>query len=129
MCNPVIEEIVEMLRGHFPEASVLFAPDESGGGSVIVEPVDLGAAYVPRSTWFGAQLTSALPFADVYPLFMGGEVARSDGRQHLAPITSGHTFAGRGALQVSRRTSSLQATAEAAALKFVKVLHHVRELS
>jgi hypothetical protein len=129
MCSPVIEEIVALLRGHFPKASVAFTADGNGGGSVIIEPVDLGTGYVPSSTWLAAQLTSALPFADVYPLFIGGDVTRSDGRQHLAPITSGHTFAGRPALQVSRRTNSLQATAEASALKFLKVLHHIRGLT
>ncbi|KVK86427.1 hypothetical protein WJ47_05900 [Burkholderia ubonensis] len=129
MGNPVIEQILALLRVHFPQANVAFTPDGCGGGTVIVEPVDLGAQYVPSLTWMGAQLTSGLPFADIYPVFIGGDVVRADAQPHPAPITGPHTFGGRAALQVSRRTNSLQATAEAAALKFVKVLHHVKELA
>lgn len=122
-----IEEILEILRLDFPDSNVTYASDGSGGGAAIVDPVDLGPQYTPRESWIGAQLTPALPFADIYPVFIDGAIARSDGKEHRAPISKGHSFAGRSAIQVSLRTNNLMATVEAAASKFTKALHFIRE--
>ena len=127
--GPTIEQILAQLREDFPGTTVTFTPDGSGGGTAVVEPVELGRRYLPNQSWLGAQLTVGLPFADVYPFYIGGEVRRADGRPHQTPISQANTFAGRPALQVSRRTNNLVATSEAAALKFTKVLHFIREVA
>lgn len=129
MTSPAVAEVMERLRAEFADATVTFFPDGSGGGNVIVEPVELGPRYRPSRSWLGAHLSNALPYADVYPLFVGAEVAKTDGTAHQTPVTSGHQFAGRAALQISKRANNLTASAEAAALKFVKVLHYFRELA
>lgn len=122
-----IEEVLQTLRDDFPDSTVTYTPDGSGGGAAVVHPVDLGPQYTPRESWIGAQLTPALPFADIYPVFIDGAVKRVDGKAHQVPISTGHSFAGRSAIQVSLRTNNLMATVEAAASKFTKALHFVRE--
>lgn len=129
MCSTTIEQVLIRIREEFPGATTTFTPDGTGGGSVVIEPVDIGTRYAPTATWFGAHLSHALPFADVYPLFIGSNVVRKDGAAHQAPITVGHTFANRPALQVSKRTNNLLATPEGAALKFTKVLHYIKEVA
>lgn len=125
-----VKQVVALLREEFPGATVTFIADDSGGGDVIIESVDLGPGYTPRVTWLGGRLNPALPFADVYPLFIAANVMRTDGKQHpQPPISGGVTFAGRQALQISRRTNNLMATVEAAAAKFTKVLSFTVELA
>lgn len=122
-----IEGVLQTLRDDFPGSTVTYAPDGSGGGAAIVNSVDLGPQYTPSESWIGAQLTPALPFADIYPVFIDGAVTRVDGKPHQVPISTGQAFAGRSAIQVSLRTNNLMATVEAAASKFTKALHFVRE--
>ena len=122
-----IEDVLQILREDFPDSTVTYTPDGSGGGAAIVDPVDLGPQYTPCESWIGAQLTPALPFADIYPVFIDGAITRVDGREHQTPISKGHSFAGRSAIQVSLRTNNLMATVEAAASKFTKALHFIRE--
>jgi hypothetical protein len=129
MTSPAVEQVLSMLRKEFEGATVTFNPDAGGGGTVFIEPVELGPRYSPLTSWLGATLSSALPFADVYPLFVGGNVVRTDGRSHPTPVSGGHSFAGRPALQISRRSNNLDTSPDAAALKFTKVLHFFRELS
>ncbi len=128
MTSPAVEQVLSMLRKEFEGATVTFNPD-AGGGTVFIEPVELGPRYSPSTSWLGATLSSALPFADVYPLFVGGNVVRTDGRPHPTPVSGGHSFAERPALQISRRSNNLDTSPDAAALKFTKVLHFFRELS
>lgn len=125
--STTVDQVLQTLREDFPGSKVTFTPDGSGGGAAIVECVDLGPQYSPQQTWLGAQLTTALPYADIYPLFIGNDVKRADGREYQAPISKGHVFAGRPAIQVSLRTNNLMATTEAAASKFTKALHFIRE--
>lgn len=127
MMNPAVEEVLAHLRTDFPDANVHFVPDGGGGGRVIIESVDLGQGYSPAKTWLGAHLPSTLPYADIYPLFIGAEVVKANSQPHNNPICAGHSFDGRPAIQISKRTNNLVATAEAAALKFTKVLHFIRE--
>jgi hypothetical protein len=128
--NQAVRQVIALLREEFPGAQVTFIPDGTGGGDAIIESVDLGPGYTPRLTWLGGRLNPALPFADIYPLFIAANVTRSDGRPHpQPPISNGVTFAGRAALQLSRRTNNLMATVEAAAAKFTKVLNFTMELA
>jgi hypothetical protein len=60
-------------------------------------------------------------YADVYPIFVRGDLAREDGAALGEAMTSA-TFQGRPAIQVSRRSNHLVATVDTAAIKFQKVL-------
>lgn len=129
MLTQVVEQVLDALREDFAGSDVAVTPDGSGGCTVVIEPVDLGPQYSPGVTWLGAHLSSALPFADVYPLFVGASVKKASGAPHGDPVAAVPSFAGRPALQVSRRTNNRMATVDAAAAKFLKVLHFLRELA
>lgn len=120
--TPGVEKAIEQLRQAFPDAQLTIEPDANGGAYAFVDPVDIGGKYQPRKTWIGAHLPPQLPYADVYPLFMAGEVARVDGRPFTAPITP-VAFQGRQALQISRRSNRHDPQLQTAATKFLKVVH------
>lgn len=126
--NSNVEQAVGALCTAFPDAAVTVEEDGAGGAYVQIEPVDLGPRFTPGHTWMGGHLPPQLPYADVYPLFIGAEVAHADGRAFSPPITPGHNFRGRAALQVSRRTNRLDPATQTAALKFQKVLHWLRNI-
>jgi hypothetical protein len=97
--------------------------DGSGGAYVIVDPVDPGAPYAQRETWFGFQITFQYPVADCYPHFVRPDLARADG----APLGEAMTvtrfgFDQRPALQVSRRSNRLNPAHDTALTKLWKVL-------
>lgn len=121
-----VERAVNGLREAFPQAELAVEDDGAGGAYVRIEPVELGPRFVPQRTWMGGHLPPQFPYADVYPLFIGSEVVRADGAAFSAPITAGHHFRGRPALQISRRTNRLDPAVQTAAMKFQKVLHWLR---
>lgn len=123
-----VEQALHALREAFPQAALAVEEDGAGGAYVLLEPVDLGAKFTPSSTWIGGHLPPQLPYADVYPLFIGAEVARKDRASFSAPITVGHKFRGRSALQISRRSNRLDPAVQTAAMKFQKVLHWLRSI-
>lgn len=130
MAHADVQKVVEILQREFAGSTVTFTNDGSGTGSgwVVIDPVDIGARYTDSQTWMGAHLNAILPFADIYPLYIGADVQQAGNAEHFPAITPGHTFLGRAALQVSKRTNhTLAPTVEAAALKFVKVLHYIKE--
>ena len=98
------------------------------GAYVLMEPVFLGARYEPESTWFGFQVPAQYPYADIYPVFMGAECRRKDGGGFRAPVTLGHTFQGRAAIQISRRSGVAQNGGQKATAKLLKVLDFLRTL-
>ena len=128
MTKPAVDEVLQHLREEFAGAEISFTPDSNGGGDVVIEGVALGDRLLPASTWIGANLSPQIPFSDVYPLFVGADVTRRDGRPLGGP-TSPVPFASRPAIQVSRRTNNLVATPHAAAMKFRKVLDFLQELA
>lgn len=127
--NANVEQAVRSLREAFPHAALAVEEDGAGGAYVRIEPVELGPRFVPRETWVGAHLPPQLPYADVYPIFIGSDVARADGVAFSAPITAGHSFRGAQALQISRRTNRLDPALQTPALKFQKVLHWLRNVT
>lgn len=118
-----VVEAIEGLKLAFPDAAIETHEDGAGGARVIVHPVTLGAGFAPQTTWMGGHITAQCPYADIYPIFIGSDVHRTSGRQFEAPVTAGHNFNGRPALQISRRTNRLEPTLQTAAIKFQKVLH------
>jgi hypothetical protein len=119
---PPVAEAVEQIRKAFPDAVVEVREDGSGGAYVLIESVTLGPKYTPQNAWMGGHIPPQFPYADIYPVFIGGEARFASGAPFVAPITPGHTFCGRSALQVSRKTNRLDPTLQTAACKFMKVL-------
>lgn len=123
---PEVERAVEAIRCSFEGATVTVEEDGAGGAYVFIEPVDLGARFSPSTTWVGGHLTAQTPYSDVYPVFMGANVAWANSRAFSAPVTAGHTFRGRAAIQVSRRANKRDPKFEPPVAKFNKVLHWLR---
>src|SRR5258708_7043669 len=117
--TPGVEQGIAGIRRSFPEAEIHVEEDGSGGAYVTVSPVEIGEKFRPNTTWIGGHLPAQLPYADVYPLFIGSDVTRVDGSAFSAPITAGHSFRGRGAIQISRRTNRLDPNSQTAAGKFL----------
>lgn len=127
MNQDVAEAIAELKRA-FPESVVDVVEDGSGGARVRVEPVDLGDRFEPRLTWMGGHLTPLYPNADIYPVFIGGDVRRRDGKPFEVPVTHDASFLDRPALQVSRMNNQLHLARQTALSKFVKILHFLETL-
>ncbi len=99
--------------------------DGEGGAYVIVENVQLGAAYAQDTTWVGFRITFQYPYADVYPHYVRGDLTRRDG-QPLGEAMSPTTFEDRPTVQISRRSNNLDPRRDTAALKLQKVLMWLR---
>jgi len=122
MKNEVSAAIKEV-QTQFEGASIASREDGQGGAFVVLEPVSLGARFEPSETWVGFHITAQYPYADIYPVFVGGDVVRVDGRPFQAPVTLNHNFEGRTALQVSRRNSSAQTGLQTAKTKILKIIN------
>ena len=121
-------DAIEELKRAFPSSAVGSREDGDGGAYVpSSRDVPIGCRYRPSSTWIGGHITALYPYADIYPLFIGGEVSRVDGVGFVPPITPSQ-FLDRPALQVSRRNNHTQHYPQTAVAKFVKVLHFLEKL-
>jgi len=117
-----VETAIEELRATFLGAEITISPDGTGGARVIVSPVPLSEIYRVSETWIGGHLVALLPYADVYPLFVRGDLQRVDGKPLGVGLGPGHVFEGRAAVQASRRSNKRDATIETVGMKFLKVL-------
>jgi hypothetical protein len=119
---------IEELKRQFGGSSLTVREDGQGGAYVLMEPVILGPKFRPASTWVGFQIPAQYPYADIYPVFIGAEVARADGAGFTAPVTPGHHFEGRPAIQVSRRNSAAQSGMQKVSAKILKILDFLERL-
>jgi len=117
-----VAQAIDELRRQFPDAVIDVKEDGQGGAHIVIDPVTLSAKFHPRATWLGAHIPALYPYADIYPVFIDHGIRRADGAQFVAPITPNATFAGRAALQISRRNPQAQQFAQTAVTKFLKVL-------
>jgi hypothetical protein len=120
---------IEELKRQFSSSEVQAAEDGQGGAYVFVEPVSLGTKFKPDRTWIGFQIPAQYPYADIYPVFIGSDVARVDGVAFNAPVTPGHNFQGRSAIQVSRRNGAAQSGLQKVTTKVLKVLDFLEHMS
>lgn len=120
---------IEELRRQFPDSSLVVREDGEGGAFVTIEPISLGARYKPETTWVGFHITPQYPYADIYPILIGAEVSRVDGVAFSAPVTTGHRFEGRAAIQVSRRNGAAQNGLQRATTKLLKVLDFMEKIA
>jgi hypothetical protein len=119
---------IEELKRQFGASTFTVREDGQGGAFVVMEPVTLGPKYRPEVTWVGFQIPAQYPYADIYPVFIGGNVVRTNGTPFAAPVTPGHHFEGRPAIQVSRRNSAAQSGLQKAGAKILKVLDFLEKL-
>ena len=126
--KPDVAKAVEELKQAFPSSVVTVSDDGEGGIYVVVEAVDLGNRFVPQETWMGGHIPALYPYADIYPVFIDAGVRRMDGNGFKAPVTNGHTFQGRPAIQISRRNNRIQNSPQTAVAKFLKVIDFMENL-
>ena len=126
--SDTVQAAIAEIEACFAPSPLIVEPDGQGGARVIIEQAELDAPYAQPITWIGAHLPAQLPYSDVYPLFVRGDLQRGDGSSLVAPITPGHTFMNRPAVQVSRRSNRVDLNTQSAAMKFQKVLHWMRSL-
>jgi len=115
-----VEAAVAAVRAHFAGKPVEVLPDGAGGATLIVDDIDLGDRYTPRTSWLGFHISAAYPHADIYPHYIA-RVARVDGQPHgqaVQPVD----WNGRVALQLSRRSPGWNPANDNAALKAEKVI-------
>ncbi|MEU7692553.1 hypothetical protein [Microbispora hainanensis] len=116
---------IDGIRTTVDPSPVTVREDAEGGAYVIVESIALSDAYEQSETWIGFHVTFQYPYADVYPHFVRGDLARRDG-QPLGEATSPSSFEGRVAIQLSRRSNRLNPAVDTAAIKLVKVIQWLR---
>lgn len=126
--NVEVSTGIEELKRQFSNSSFTIREDGQGGAYVHIEPVSLGERYQPDATWVGFQIPAQYPYADIYPVFIGSEVARVDGVPFSTPVTPGHNFEGRAAIQVSRRNGSAGGGLQKVTAKILKILDFLEKL-
>jgi len=123
-----VSAAVDELKRQFDKAAFTINEDGQGGVRIIMEPVSIGDRYSPSSSWFGFHIPAQYPYADIYPVFMGADVVRVDGIPFAAPVTNGHSFESRPAIQISRRSAAADAGSQKATAKILKVLDFLEQL-
>jgi hypothetical protein len=123
-----VSTAIEELKRQFADSSLTVREDGKGGAYVVMELVELGPKFRPSATWVGFQIPAQYPYADIYPVFIGGNVVRANGGAFQAPVTLGHNFEGRAALQISRGCAAAQSGSQKAAAKILKVLDFLEKL-
>jgi len=113
---------IEELKCQFSSSTFTIAEDNQGGAHVIIENVPLGSRYRPDHTWMGFHIPAQYPYADIYPVFVGAEINRVDSVPFVAPVTRGHQFQRRPAIQVSRRNGAAQNGSQKVTAKILKIL-------
>lgn len=123
--KPEVVKAIESLCEHFEPPDFELEADGTGGAKVRFGPVQLGDVYEQAESWIGAHIPALIPYADIYPIFLRGDLRRKDQAALVVPMTQGHTFMGKSATQVSRRSNRRDATVETVRMKLLKVLQWV----
>ena len=91
---------------------------------MIVDELDLGPAFTPRTSWVGFAISPLYPRADVYPHFVRPDIAKANGSILTVPLNPGQTMPGfaRPATMVSRRSNRWDPARDTAVLKLHRVL-------
>jgi hypothetical protein len=125
--NEDVKQAIKELEETYSDSSITTVDDGQGGAHVFVETVDLGPGFEPRTTWMGGHIPALYPNADIYPVFIGAEVRRADGKAFVAPVTNG-SYQGRAAWQVSRANHQIHLAPQTAVMKWAKVRHFLETL-
>jgi hypothetical protein len=102
--KPSVEAAIAELRAKYPGCVDLTALGD-GGARAVVRGLSLaGSPYVQPDTWCGFTITYTHPYADIYPHFVRGDLARRDGKPFGLGFQANRDFYGTKALMLSRRT-------------------------
>ena len=71
---------IEELKRQFSSSAFNVSEDGTGGAYVVIETVPFGQRFRPDHAWLGFQIPAQYPYADIYPIFVGAELNRADGR-------------------------------------------------
>lgn len=124
MLKSAVEAAIVNLREYFQGLELVVKEDTQGGAEVLIENVPLtisGHPYAQEATWVGFRIPFQTPYADIYPVFVRGDLIRRDGKA-LGSGTSKTKFLGREAVQLSRRSKNRDPELETVVDKIVKVL-------
>lgn len=122
--TPEVSAAVDEIKAALPHTTVEVTED-GDGVIVILDPISLGAPYHQEETWVGFRITFQYPYADVYPHFVRGDLTRLDGTGLVEGMSTG-SFAGRPAIQISRKSNKLNPNTDTALIKLHKVLTWLR---
>jgi hypothetical protein len=125
--KPSVITAIDELRSQFGK-DVSAADDGAGGAYFTIPAVDVGPHLEPATTWIGGHIVEAYPYADIYPLFIDASVRRKDGQPFAAPISVGHSWQNRPALQISRANRNVQVAPQTARSKVLKVIDFLEHL-
>lgn len=97
------------IRAQYGESNVREVPDGQGGAWVEIHALELGDAYAQDTTFLVCLLPFNLPNADVYPVFVRPDLARTDGQPlgqgfQVTQVQLPGETQPRSVVQVSRRT-------------------------
>ena len=81
-----VAKAIDEIKSAFRHSTVQVVEAPCGGAHDIIDGVALGPPYEQNSTWFGFFLTDACPYADVYPLYVRGDLSRIDGQPLKSPL-------------------------------------------
>jgi hypothetical protein len=123
-----VSQAIEDIKRQFPGAALTVREDGQGGAHVVADPIPLSEKFIPQSTWIGFHIPAQYPYADIYPVFISAGVRRANGQPFVVPVTPGHQYEGRPALQVSRRNSAAQNVFQKVAAKVLKVMDFLEKL-
>lgn len=121
---------VAEITASYGSANVRAVPDGQGGAWVEIKDVDLGAPYEQDATFLICQLQFTLPAADVYPMYVRGDLSRADKQAHgqgfsVTQLNWPGDEQPRPVFQVSRRTQG-DFTLQTPLQKIEKVLAWIR---
>ena len=119
---------IDELKQAFPSSKINLSEDGDGGAYVIIESVQIGKHFAPSVTWIGGHITALYPYSDIYPVFIDANVRRIDGKEFEAPITNGHIFLERPAIQISLRNNSIHKSPQTAVAKFLKIINFMENI-
>ncbi|MBR7829906.1 hypothetical protein KDK95_26615 [Actinospica sp. MGRD01-02] len=125
---PAVAGQIEELVAQYAAKTVLHEPNGSGGAYIVIDSIDPGPAYIQRESWLGFVITHQCPDADIYPVFLSGELRRVDGKPHTPPFTP-TTWHDRSALQFSLRSPHHNPAIDTAAIKAAGVVACLAERS
>ena len=130
-----VRRALEELRATFSGLRVDVLPSACGGAFVRVEDVPLGAPFRQATTWIGFFLSSACPDDDVYPLYLRGDLSRSDQAALTSPLHINQQWPAvegmdtRAAVMVSRRQNNQSCwSIETPSLKLRTVIRWLKSL-
>jgi len=122
--KPEVAREVAKLQVRYPGQVIVEELPDGGAKVKITDRSLAGDVYVQDQTWCGFTITFMHPYADIYPTFVRGDLARKDGQplgRSCNPQPNG--FYGEQTVMLSRRTKLVDAEHPVdAALKMEKVL-------